>query len=243
MTTPTSEAFNGQLQRGSVADQVIAQIKQMIIGGDLTPGQALPSERQLAATLQVSRPTLRAALQALAAMNILHARHGGGTYVSSLTPTELAQPIRFLLQVDGSAYAHLFEVRQSLEGSAARLAAERITADEVSQLQSLVEQGQKFIEDPEQFLQADLALHDAIVAAVHNPLLQSLYDSIAQLSLQSRRRTAASRAVRQAAHHDHEILVAALASGHAERAGTAMRDHLENVRRRWQGDDAGGPEA
>ena len=118
------------LEKTSIGLQAADAIKALIVSGELKPGDTLPPERKLAGMLGISRPTLREAIRVLSALNVVEPRHGGGTYVTSLDPRQLAQPINFLLQVDRMAFRHLLEVRQVLEVGAARLAAPRITDDQ-----------------------------------------------------------------------------------------------------------------
>src|SRR5436190_20889601 len=115
------------LRRDAVADQAIETIKEMIVRGDVRAGQRLPPERELAAQLGVSRPSLREAIRALIALNILDSRHGDGTFVSSLEPDLLIKPIDFVLQVNDGGMDALFEARRELEAGIAALAAERAT--------------------------------------------------------------------------------------------------------------------
>src|SRR5690242_3473316 len=74
------------IRRTAVAKEAIDTIKELIVAGEVSPGQRLPAERELAARLGVSRPSLREAIRALIALNILESRHGEGTFVSSLHP-------------------------------------------------------------------------------------------------------------------------------------------------------------
>ena len=136
-----------RLERTSVGLQAAEAIKALILAGDLQPGDALPSERDLAVMLGISRPSLREAIRVLSAMNVLEPRHGGGTYVTSLDPRLLAQPVSFLLQVDPAAFSHLLEVRQVLEVGAARLAAPRITAETLANLQQLADAAEQALPD------------------------------------------------------------------------------------------------
>ena len=87
-------------------------------------------------------------------MNVVEPRHGGGTYVTSLDPTLLAQPINFLLQVEPRTFLHLFEVGQVLEVSAARLAAPKMTDEVAEKLQMLADQATGALETTEPLLRA-----------------------------------------------------------------------------------------
>jgi GntR family transcriptional repressor for pyruvate dehydrogenase complex len=214
------------LRRRSVSDQAVDAIKDMILAGELRPGEPLPAERQLAEMLHISRPTLRQAIGGLTAMNVLESRQGEGTFVTSLSPTVLSEPLRFLLALDETALGHLFQVRGVLEVSAAALAAPRIGDAELATLRDLVARADAAIGDPDVFVLMDFQLHAAIIAAAGNPILDALCASIAELSLESRRLTAASAQVRRIAHRDHKRIVAALAAHDADATANAMRSHL-----------------
>lgn len=161
------------LAKQRVALQTVDAIKEMIRCGELGPHQALPPERELARALDISRPTLREAIGALTAMNILESHHGDGTFVTGLTPQLLSEPISFLLQVDPSNARYLADVRTSLEVGAARLAAARITDDELDRLELLASQPGE---------QAGADFHRAVVEAARNPIYQDLHASVVRLA-------------------------------------------------------------
>ena len=219
------------LEKTSIGLQAADAIKALIVSGELKPGDTLPPERELATMLGISRPSLREAIRVLSALNVVEPRHGGGTYVTSLDPRQLAQPINFLLQVDRMAFRHLLEVRQVLEVGAARLAAPRITAEQLDALADLTEQAERVTGRPAQFLQLDFDIHTAIIEATGNPIYISLYQSIAELSIESRKRTARDPAVRQHAHQGHLAIVAALRAHDGEAAAQAMHGHLDVIQR------------
>jgi GntR family transcriptional repressor for pyruvate dehydrogenase complex len=219
------------LQKTSVGLQAAEAIKALIVSGKIKPGEALPSERDLAAMLGISRPSLREAIRALSAINVLDSRQGDGTFVTSLDPSLLAQPINFLLQVDEGSIAHLFEVRRVLEVGAARLAAPRITDEQVALLERLADAGRRAINRPSRYLQFDFEIHTAIIEATGNPLYVSLYQSVSQLSLESRRRTARDADTRARAHDDHIAIIAALRARDADEAARVMQEHLTVVER------------
>jgi GntR family transcriptional regulator, transcriptional repressor for pyruvate dehydrogenase complex len=218
------------LKRTSVSLEAAEAIKALIVSGELASGDALPAERNLAAMLGISRPSVREALRVLTAMNVVEPRHGGGTYVTSLDPRLLARPINFLLQVEPRTFLHLFEVRQVLEVSAARLAAPNITDEVVADLQRLADDAAGALKQPNRFSELDFQLHTRIVEALGNPIYLSLYESISDLLLESRRRTARIASVRRRAHQDHLAILAALRERDPEAAGRAMQDHLERMR-------------
>ncbi len=217
--------------RHSVGLQAVQVMKQLIISGELKPGDVLPPERDLAVMLGISRPSLREAIRVLVAMNILTARQGGGTYVTSLDPKLLAQPVSFLLEINPMAFEHLFQVRQVLEVGAARLAATKISDAEVEELAGLAAAAEAVLSRPDQYLNLDFEIHSKIVEATRNPIYLSLYASIADLSIESRKRTTRSAAVRRQAHADHVAIVDALRRRDPAAAAQAMQDHLSALQR------------
>jgi GntR family transcriptional repressor for pyruvate dehydrogenase complex len=234
-TTPSFSA----LEKTSIGLQAADAIKALIVSGELQPGDTLPPERELATMLGISRPSLREAIRVLSALNVVEPRHGGGTYITSLDPRQLAQPINFLLQVDQMAFRHLLEVRQVLEVGAARLAAPRITAEQLDALAELTEQAERVTGRPAQFLQLDFEIHTAIIEATGNPIYISLYQSIADLSIEGRKRTSRDPAIRQRAHEGHLAIIAALRAHDSDAAALAMHSHLEVIQRALDETDPG----
>ena len=106
--TKVPKAFAPLARRSATIDTIMS-IKAQIQSGNIGPGERLPSERELSEALGVSRPTVREAVQSLAAMNILDVRHGTGIFVSSLDIGELLTPMRFALELTTPTFDHLFE--------------------------------------------------------------------------------------------------------------------------------------
>lgn len=218
-----------QIRRNAVAHEAIGIIKQMIVRGDLRAGQRLPAERDLAVQLGVSRPSLREAIRALIALNILESRHGEGTFVSSLEPELLSEPIDFVLQVNGDALFSLFEARRVLEAGVAALAAERATDLELAELDDFVKLGQTKLADPDDFIEHDVEFHARLRAAARSPVLASLLSSVSALSVASRRLTAQDPVTRARSLADHKAMVKALRARKPQAAHDLMVAHLDHV--------------
>ena len=218
------------VKKTSVSLLAAEALKARILAGEIKAGDPLPPERELATMLGISRPSLREAIKVLAALNVVEVRHGGGTSLTSLHPQLLAQPINFLLQVRPEALLDLMEVRQVLEVGAARLAAAKITDDLLTELGELVKRAAGEVARLEQFEELDFELHTKIIEATGNPIYLSLYESVATLSLEGRRRTS-TLPDRREAHKDHAAILAALTQHDGEGAALAMSVHLERARR------------
>ena len=221
------------IERTDVGMQAADAIKALITSGNLQPGDTLPTERDLANMLGISRPSLREAIRVLRAMNIVESRHGDGTYVSSLEPHLLAQPIAFMLQVAPTSIGYLFEVRLLMETDAAVLAAERITDDAVERLQTLIDEAKHVIDDIPHYTSVDHQFHTGIIEAAANPILTSLYRSISELVLEARRRTEVLHATREHSVHAHRTILDALRARDPERVAAEMRAHIHEVHEIW----------
>jgi GntR family transcriptional regulator, transcriptional repressor for pyruvate dehydrogenase complex len=217
------------IRRNAVAHEAIHTIKEMIVRGELRAGQRLPAERDLAVQLGVSRPSLREAIRALIALNILESRHGEGTFVSSLDPQLLAEPIDFVLRVNDDALISLFEARRVLEAGIAGLAAERATDLELAELDDFVKLGRTKVSDADAFIDHDVEFHERLRTVARSPMLASLLSSVSALSIASRRRTAQEHATRVRALADHEAMVKALRARNAKAAEALMVAHLQHV--------------
>jgi len=117
-----------------VTDEAIGKIKEMIMSGQLRPGDKLPKEQDLAEQLGLSRNSLREAVRALSLLNILHVRQGDGTYVSSLEAGLLLEAVTFILDFHhDDTILQAFQVRAILEPAAPALAAQRLGEAELAE--------------------------------------------------------------------------------------------------------------
>src|SRR5258705_3987035 len=116
-------------QDGLMTEEVVTQVREMIQHGKLRPGDRLPSERELARQLGISRASLRAGLRFLSAMGVLTSRHGSGTYIANGPPALDSEPLSMLAALHGFTTEKMFEARRLVEVAAAGLAAEHATVD------------------------------------------------------------------------------------------------------------------
>jgi GntR family transcriptional regulator, transcriptional repressor for pyruvate dehydrogenase complex len=216
-------------ERNAVVAVAVERIQGLIRSGQLRAGHRLPGERQLATQLGLSRSSLREALRALAQVNVLVARRGAGTYVTSLEPALLVEPVHFLLELDDSALTQLFEVRQAIEPSVARLAAHRATSEDLDALAGSLRRLSELQDDLGRFLDEDMAFHTVILNSVRNPLLSRLVESIQSLGLMSRRRTVQIRGVPERTIADHNAIYQALLARDPQGSSDRMFDHLQHV--------------
>ncbi|GAA4658596.1 FadR/GntR family transcriptional regulator [Arthrobacter cryoconiti] len=158
----------------SAVDDAIQGLRAKIASGELAPGQKCPPEGELATQLGVSRSSLREAIRAMSALGVMEARHGSGTYISSLEPAELLQGFSLLVDLFPlDSVIELFEIRRVLESHAAAGAAARSTPELIATLEDLtakMEQSEKSAD----ISHLDALFHDAICQASGNATLAAL---------------------------------------------------------------------
>lgn len=214
----------------AVTDEAILKIKEMITSGRLSPGDRLPPEKELSETLGLSRSSLREAVKALEVIRVLDVRRGDGTYVTSLEPRLLLEALSFVVDLhDDRSVLEIFGVRRILEPSATRLAAGRISDEQLDALAVLVDQADAAA-DIEALVQHDLEFHRAIVASCGNDYLAQLIDSISSNTVRARiwrgltQQGATDRTVAE-----HRAILGALREHDAELASAHALTHIAGI--------------
>src|SRR6476469_3218459 len=155
-----------RMDRASVTEDAIEQIRGFVASGEWGPGTRLPREADLAKQLGLSRNSLREAVRALSLARVLEVRQGDGTYVSSLDPGELLEPTLSATHLlRGRTVLELFEVRRMLEPEAAAMAAQRADADTIAALRAELDRMVAAGDSADELVEADAAFHDVVARA------------------------------------------------------------------------------
>src|SRR5215213_10718369 len=124
----------------ALTDEAILRIKEMIVNGQLKPGDRLPREPDLAETLGLSRNSLREAVRALALIRVLDVRQGDGTYVTSLEPNLLLDALSFVVDFHrDDTVLQFFQVRRILEPAATAMAATAMSELDIEDLRKILD--------------------------------------------------------------------------------------------------------
>lgn len=214
------------VRKATAADEIIDQIKDLVQANHYSPGARLPSERELAKTLGVSRPTVREALRTLELMGVLNTRHGSGTQVAGSGSQVLKAPLEFLLALDQPTIADLHETRELLEVHLAARAAERRTPDDLRDLEDALEEMKKNLGDPAQVTDPDVRFHQAIATAAHNPLLERIMNCL-QANIRALIESAwpGNRSM-QFSQESHQAIYDAIRARDPGAARRAMAEHM-----------------
>jgi GntR family transcriptional repressor for pyruvate dehydrogenase complex len=219
-----------------LADAVASTLENRILEGSLKPGDKLPSERELAIELGVSRPSLREAIQRLAAKGLLKTRHGGGTVVTDRLEAHFAEPWQQMLQGHPTLQRDLLEFRQMLESQAAALAAERATDVDIAALDAAYARldAQYEVDQLEANIDADVAFHQAVAEASHNVMIGQLAASLMRVIHGHVSRNLEHLHARPARWSElraqHRAIWLAIREHRAADAAEAARGHIEFVR-------------
>jgi len=217
-----------------ISEEIVSQVKQLISKGELKPGDRIPSERDLATMLGVSRPSVREAIMVLEAMGFVESRQGGGTYVKALTEASIMNPLAKLVEKrDPELLRSLAEVRMGLESWSAYLAAQRATDADIAEMRRLYKIMEKQAAKGGWSPDVDAEFHYAITSASHNSLQMHVLDSIHSL-FHATIQVALMEFYQQEGHvqllltHHHDIMEA-IAAHDPELARKKMMEHLAMV--------------
>jgi DNA-binding FadR family transcriptional regulator len=204
--------------------EVTERLSEKIRSGDWPVGVRIPTEPQLVEAFGVGRNTVREAVRALVHAGVLERRQGSGTYV--ISTDELAGAVA--RRIGAAEVAHTVEVRRAFEVEAARLAAVRRTPEDLAALDAALADREAAWRSGrlDAFVATDLALHEAIVAAAHNPMLADLYASVGA-AIRASVAADVGPDLRPEKHVDHARLVAAIRAGDPERAAREAGRFLE----------------
>jgi GntR family transcriptional regulator, transcriptional repressor for pyruvate dehydrogenase complex len=230
-----SEGGRGTID-GAHPDPVVAHVRSLIERGVLRPGDRLPPERDLAARLGLSRPTVRSGLKALAAMGVVLSRRGAGTFIPDGPPDLGREPLGLLAALHRFTPEEMLEARLVLEVGVAGLAAEHASPEHLTALAEEVSEMFAALVDPHVFLVHDVRFHRGLAAGCGNRVLAALAEMVAAQFYEQRRRTVArARDLRDSAEM-HRRIFRAVRSRNAGAAREAMAEHLTRARHAQAGE-------
>jgi len=238
MATPTitlNDQLRGSFHREAISDQITDRILSLIREQQLRPGDKLPPERELAVLMGVSRATVREALRSLAMMNVVELRHGSGTFITSLEPQLLVENFDLVFSLTDNSFLQLIQAREVIEPGAVALAAQRITEDEIAQLEDVLARSWQCLkENPAIFPQLDVEFHGRVAEFSGNVLLTRIMQALTQMSIASSQRTSVDEGSVsppriERAIEMHQGILDALKKRDPELARARMFEHLLSV--------------
>jgi DNA-binding FadR family transcriptional regulator len=215
-------------------EQIAEQLRDLILSGELSAGERLPTEATLARQFGVSRATVRESLRVLTAQNLIRTAKGagGGSYVTLPTIDHLSEFIRshfdLLTASEDVSLDDFLEVRMLLEVPAARLAAARRDPEAIERLEAAIPDEPLKLTTQDQFVY-NKSFHSIVLEACHNKLLYVSAQPVFSVLQRALERSNLSNAFHRGINEHHRKIADAIADGDADRAGEQMRVHLEEL--------------
>lgn len=229
-----------------ITAEIIEQIHSAIAQGSLKPGQQLPSERDLALQLGVSRPSLRQALQVLEHTGFVEIIHGQGVFVQDVAEQSLNDPLCTLLRGSNQIYMEMYEFRTEIETWAAGMAAANIEGHEKKKLKQIVQRMKARIEKQRSCYDLDAEFHLAIAKAsgnrVYFQVAKTIFYLFGEVTRISHEQIYNTEKEQKALYDEHLSIFAAIDKKDAALARKRMNRHLKRTERLaavkkivWQG--------
>jgi DNA-binding FadR family transcriptional regulator len=219
------------VSKRTVREQIAGKLAAMIRSGLLRVGDELPSERDLSGTLEVSRETVRSAIQTLAAVGMLEISQGARTRVTRAEGYPFVKDGADPDKIGRYSAEEVFNARKLVELSVIRNAAEKIGSADLDRLRRLVEAQGEMADDPVRFQISDVEFHQLIYRAGGNRLLESFLGDVYDYALDFRRKALLLPGAVAASWRDHQRVFKALETRDGDAAAAAMERHLLRVHR------------
>lgn len=217
------------VHRGRVYEQVLRQIQEQIASGRLKPGDKLPPERVLAQRFQVSRSSIRDAIQVLQTSRLVRSRQGGATAVCEISADALVSPLSQVIKDTHGLVAELMEARKMIEPLLAARAAANATDEDVARLEDVLRRQAEKMRRGEPIIEEDSDFHYAIAVAARNSVVRRMVDMLMDLLRESRVRgmQGPGRPARSLA--GHKRVVDAIRRRDPRAAHAAMLRHIREI--------------
>jgi len=220
-----------RITRRKLSDEVLERLLRLISEGNLMPGDAMPSERELMERFGVGRPAIREAMQSLANMGLVSISHGERAKVQELTAQSIIRQVdlsaHIMLQRSSDSLEHLKAARLFFERGMVREAAAKAKPEDVARLRVIVDEQRSLLGQTDAFIAADMRLHTQIAAISGNPIFVSISEAMlgwlkayhTELLMWSGKETYTLA--------EHAVIIDAIAKGDADAAEAAMVRHLQ----------------
>ena len=216
------------IKKANIAQQVFAYLQKNIEDGTWPVGSKIPSENELTQRMQVSRSSVRTAIQQCIALNILESQHGRGTFVRNNDVRGVVNTIHTLTQTDYKDIMKVLEFRKIIESGSAALAAQRADAQQIEKLAQMLQTMQKKIKEPEVFVQNDMQFHLELSRASGNVLIEGALQSALGQTIRSSRQLNDLFGYQDGIYY-HQKILDAVRNKDSKQAENWMKEHMQHA--------------
>lgn len=216
------------IRRNKVYEEVAKQIERLILK-KLQPGDKLPSERELAETLGVSRSSIRDAIRSLELIGMVEPRQGAGTVVREISASSVVTPIATVLTHQRQAVSELLDFRKMLEPPLAARAASHASDEEIQEMEQVLSRQEEKLKRGELAVEEDSEFHYSVAMASENSVVLKVLDVLMDLLRDTRERSLQVEGRPQKSLAGHRRVLAAIKRRDPAGAEIAMRRHIQDV--------------
>ncbi|MBU3171949.1 FadR/GntR family transcriptional regulator [Clostridium estertheticum] len=210
------------------SDRVFNVIQEKIISGEYKPGMKIMSELKLAEELQVSRVSVREAIEKMSAVNIVSKRRGGGTFVNDLKPSVYLNSLIPMITLGQDNYNDILEFRLIIESEASGLCAQRCSDDLVNEIEECYNNMIKYQDDYEKFTEEDLNFHMKIVEGSNSPLIIKVNEILKNL-LRAHQKLLYNNLGPSGGLSEHKLILEAIKNRDSQLAKLFAKRHIERT--------------
>ena len=210
------------------SDKVFNVIQEKIISGEYKPGMKIMSELKLAQELQVSRVSVREAIEKMSAVNIVSKRQGGGTFVNDLKPSVYLNSLIPMITLGQDNYNDILEFRLIIESEASGLCAERCSDNLINEIEECYNNMIKYQDDFDRFTEEDLNFHMKIVEGSNSPLIIKVNGILKNL-LRAHQKLLYNNLGPSGGLSEHKLILEAIKNRDSQLAKLFAKRHIERT--------------
>jgi DNA-binding FadR family transcriptional regulator len=218
---------------GKVSELIVQQIKDAILDGAMKPGNRLPSERELVEKFQASRISIREALKSLEVSGLLTIKPGSGVFVAEANSRPMSESLSSLLRIRKTSINELTEARIFFEPSIARLAAERMTPQDLLKLEQNIQETMAVVKSNSPAPEKNIEFHSLIAEATHNPVISltmnPMFDVLKEMNSEVKKNLPRAVEVSRQSTMYHKRIVKALQEKNSQRVYELMLKHIFQI--------------
>jgi GntR family transcriptional repressor for pyruvate dehydrogenase complex len=238
------------IHKKKIPEIIIAQLKSLIDSGEISPGDKLPTERELSEMLNVSRPSLREALRSLSLLGVLDNSPGKGTFLKA-SPNQWPIEPFIIFSLESGNLLNMLEARHELEIIVVSFAAKRRNKSDLKKMKETLDKMKSNINNLKEYMNSELLFHKAITKASKNPVIiefmamlyrhlegirrtvyESLSNNMSDLKVDSNRDdnehwASSSPSFLENNFEDHELIYECILKGDEKNAKQAMKKHMQ----------------
>lgn len=224
-----------RIERSSIKDLALEQLRRYIQSGVVKPGERLPAERALAERLGVGRSSVREALKVLETIGLIESRVGGGTFLMRQNGTAIGRTIGLSLATWGGAIVEIMGARLMIESEAARAAAEHASESEIAALEAALLRMEAATQEFPIYLAADMQFHRLVGQATGNAIVAQITETLITMLEEALREGHGDQLPTSAeGMGTHRDVYQAIVRRQPDAAADAMRRHLQFSAEVWR---------